>query len=615
LERRVEERTAELGDSEGRLRAVLDSAVEAIVTIDEMGVIQTANPATTALFGYASDELVGQNVSVLMPSPHREGHDNYLARYLETGVAKIIGVGRELEARRRDGTSFPIDLSVAESRGGDRREFTGIMRDITERRRAEEELLLAKEAADSANTAKSAFLASMSHEIRTPMNAILGFSQLLDRDPNLGREARDRVQTIMHSGNHLLGLIDSVLDMSKIEAGRIELVLETIDLHQTLDTVEAMFRMRAELKGLELTVIRTADLPQYIKTDQQKLQQILINVLGNAVKFTERGGIAVRASTAGSGYGGLRLRFEVEDTGPGIAEDELDRVFEAFEQTESGRTSQTGTGLGMPISREFARLMGGDLMLESTVGQGSTFVVEFDAELGAAKDVTALVDRGRVTGLAEGHDAPLILVVDDKEPNRRLLRELLTSAGLRVEEAIDGEEALRRFEELGPDLVFMDVKMPKIDGLEATRRIRAMDNGAEVPIVALSASVFESDGTSVLESGANDFIRKPFRHERIWEVLERLLGLEFLKEEPESEAAVESTDALTPEHLAPLPPELISEMRAATAAVDFERLQELFDEVLLTDPAVASSLRQLLRKYDYEALSALFASDEHGEDG
>jgi len=402
------------------------------------------------------------------------------------------------------------------------------------------ELEDAKERADSASRAKSAFLASMSHEIRTPMNAILGFGQLMARDSDLSARDRDRMSKILTSGYHLLGLINNVLDMSKIEAGRAQANKVAFDLHAAILDVDGMVRASLEAKRLGFTLEGVAALPRYVRSDAAKLRQILLNLLGNAAKFTTRGGVTLRAS-ATPGAATTRLVFEVSDTGVGIAPTELEQVFAPFEQTRSGLTAQTGTGLGAAISRDFARLLGGSLTVASELGVGTTFTLELPVELAAAAEVEALRStEGHVIALAAGQRAPSILVVDDDENNRSVLSALLGRVGIATTEAADGSAAVVACRTARPDLVFMDVKMPLLDGVEATREIRRLEDGRRIPVVLVSASVFQDEQGSVLQSGADQFITKPFREDEIWAALEKHLGLAFVREAPAPPVSVRS---------------------------------------------------------------------------
>ncbi len=375
-----------------------------------------------------------------------------------------------------------------------------------------------------ANRAKSVFLANMSHELRTPLNAVLGFAQLLERDPVIGVAGREELGIIRRSGEHLLGLINDVLSISRIEAGKLSLDARPFDLPELLSSVVGMIRVRAAGKGLAVGFEPAGDLPRGVLGDDGKLRQVLLNLLGNAVKFTERGRVVLRARWTDG-----RAAFEVADTGPGITAAERERLFQPFVQTEAGRRSREGTGLGLAISRQMVSLMGGDLRVASRPGHGSTF--SFDIGLPIA-ELPGSATPSFVGGLEEGQGSPRILVVDDTLENRILLERLLTHAGFQVRQASNGAEAVETWGTFRPDAVFMDMRMPVMDGREATRRIRELEHGAggRTVIVALTASAFEHEQSDILASGADELVVKPFEVEAIFAVLARTLGVRYRTE-------------------------------------------------------------------------------------
>jgi signal transduction histidine kinase/DNA-binding response OmpR family regulator/ligand-binding sensor domain-containing protein len=380
----------------------------------------------------------------------------------------------------------------------------------------------------AASRAKSAFLANMSHELRTPLNGVLGFAQLLTRRKNRDAEDREGLDVIMRSGEHLLGLINDVLSLSKIEAGRVELEREPFALETLVHDVESVLRVRAEEKSLRLE-IESGALPHAVVGDAGKLRQILINLVGNAVKFTESGGVTLRVSWSDG-----HAIFLVEDSGPGIAADDLPRLFEPFVQTDSGRRAKEGTGLGLALSRDLARLMGGDITVESETGRGSRFRVELLLPEAARESLAPAADRRRVASLAPGQDGLRVLVVDDTPLNRTVLTRLLASVGFEVRDAASGEEALAVVEEWQPRFIWMDKRMQGMDGLEVTRRIRARERETgrpRIPIIALSASALEHERADVLAAGCDDFVSKPFRESLIFAKLREHLGVRFIYED------------------------------------------------------------------------------------
>ena len=473
--------------------------------------------------------------------------------------------------------------------------ITGGLRErIEDVTRLSDDLRAAVQGAEAANRAKSVFLANMSHEIRTPMNAILGFSQLLLRDPAVSRTQRDHLETINRSGEHLMELLNDILDMSKIEAGRARLQVSSFDLHRLLDSLEDLFHMRAESKGLDFTIERDPELPRYVAADAGKTRQILVNLVGNAIKFTTSGGIVVRCQTRrGAGW---RFLAEVEDTGPGIRPEEVGRLFQQFEQAGAGHHSG-GTGLGLAISREFARLMGGDITVKSEFGRGSTFRVELDLQEADEDSVGDLRTPPRVRSLVPGQERRKILVVDDREANRRLLTGMLESVGFEVLEAVNGVDAVEKAEAWTPHLILMDLRMPVMDGWQAIERIRQGPLAKGVKIVALTASAFEQDRQETLQRGADDFLGKPFRMDELLEALGTLLGLEYVYEEEAGSRAL-----VRPTPLAPgsLPADLAAAMREACLDGDRHLLLDRIEE--LEDPAIARDLRRLADDFDYDGL-------------
>ncbi len=460
----------------------------------------------------------------------------------------------------------------------------------------------AREAAEAANRAKSIFLANMSHELRTPLNAILGFSQIMRHNPTLTTDQQENLNIINRSGEHLLGLINDILEMSKIEAGRITINKDDFDIYRLLGDLENMFHLRTIDKGLQLRFERTPDVPQYIRTDEGKLRQVLINLLTNAVKFTEEGGVTLRASRGAEeqrSRGEKKwertaplhprtpaplLHFEIEDTGPGIAPDELDNIFDAFIQTERGRQSQEGTGLGLPISRQFVQLMGGELTVESRIGQGTTFKFNIQCEVVDSiqnpGDLKSQKLQNRVIGLQPDQPLYRLLVVDDKVDNRKLLLRLLEPLGFEIRQAGNGQEGVEIWKQWQPDLIWMDIRMPVLDGYEATKRIKATPEGQSTVVIALTAGVFEEERATVLSSGCDDFIRKPFQEEEIFDQMAHHLGIRYIYEEkpPSDSAQTRKVDKklLSAADLTVLPPEWLTDLRQAVKEINLEQAELKF---------------------------------------
>jgi CheY-like chemotaxis protein len=369
-----------------------------------------------------------------------------------------------------------------------------------------------------------------------------------------------------------------------------------------------MFRSRAEAEGLELIIERDEALPNHILADEEKLRQVFVNLMGNALKFTETGGVAVRVRSEPEGDGTvLRLVCEVEDSGPGIPEKDLDSIFDSFSQGDAG-ARVGGTGLGLAISRRFVEMMGGRLTVESTLGRGSCFRFEVPVSRAEGPATTEKSEPRRVKRVVPGEGPFRILVVDDKRDNRELLRALLDPIGFHVREAANGEEALSAFADWSPHAVLMDMRMPVMDGYEATRRIKATEAGRDTPVIAVTASAFKDAKEEILATGVSAYLRKPFQPEELYEALRECLGLHYVyAEEPVRDAPRPGRVVLTPESLAALPRDKVAAMGRAVEQGDMGRLRELIDGVETLDPAAAAGLRALAEAYDYEALGRLFA--------
>jgi signal transduction histidine kinase/CheY-like chemotaxis protein len=430
---------------------------------------------------------------------------------------------------------------------------------VVEQRTAD--LVVARDQALAASHAKSAFLANMSHELRTPLNAILGFSNLL-RDRGASEQQRHDLDIINRSGEHLLGLINDVLDVAKVEAGRSKLEATPCDLGRLIEDVKDMVGPSALQKGLVLRVERPQP-PLFVRTDPWRLRQVLINLLNNAVKFTDRGSVTLRMkATPAIDSGEVLLTFEVEDTGEGIAAGDQAAIFDAFVQASAAKRHE-GAGLGLTISRQIIELMGGTIHVESVHGQGSCFRTEIKVERAQESEVRQGPNLERVTALAEGQPEYRILIVEDQQENWMVLERLLANAGFRVRVAENGAQAVKEFREWRPQFIWMDLRMPVMDGVEATSRIRVCEGGQEVKIAAVTASGYGSERSEILAEGMDDYVRKPYRPAEIFECMARHLGVRYHASEGAATSDSERVGELMAEDLSALPDELRKELRDA----------------------------------------------------
>ncbi len=643
----------ELKQNRQQLQDIIDNATAVIFMKDTTGRYLLINRQYEVLFHIRKHEIAGKTDYDIFPKE--------MADVLRDNDQKVLDAKTPLKIEEyvphKDGLHTYISIKFPLYDSSNNIYATcGIATDITERKKSEDllknfsqtlkqevaqrtqELKIAKEQAEAANRAKSAFLANMSHELRTPLNAVLGYGQILSRSQNLQPNDREHLSTIMRSGEHLLALINDVLELSKIDADRVELQPVSFDLRQMLSDLEVMLRPRAESKGLTLTFVSASDVPPFIRADQNKLRQILINLLSNAVKYTEEGKIELRIKNEE-----LRIKngesepipnsqfsilnFSVADTGIGIAPDDLERVFDTFVRVQDQQYN-TGTGLGLSISQRHVSMIGGELTVTSDVGKGSVFCFDVQIEVVEAADVESRLSARKVLGIEPGQPDYRILIVEDNEDNRNLIIHLLKPMGFQVRAAYNGEESIKLWNTWQPHLIWMDLRMPVMDGYEATRKIRTLELGIKnsqhskshlsssilnsqflIPhckIIALTATAFEEDRAQVFEAGCDDFVRKPFWETEIFNMLHKHLGIRFVYEEEQQASSVKrqasSEDVLTPAALAALPAEWLTTLERGAKEANITLMFKVIEQIRQHNAVVADALIYLTNDFNYDEI-------------
>ena len=473
------------------------------------------------------------------------------------------------------------------------------------------DLKVAKDQAESSSRAKSFFLANMSHELRTPLNSILGFTQLMRRDHRLPKEVDENLKTINRSGEHLLALINDVLEMAKIEAGKLTQNVTSFDIRKLIKDLEEMFSLRANAKALDLQVEMADTLPQYVECDESKVRQVLINLLGNAIKFTERGNIILRVDyqsddkqSKNTTNTPIRMLFEVEDTGIGIDEKEMKLIFEEFEQTESGRKIGGGTGLGMAISKAYVQLLGGDIVVDSQLGKGTLFRFWICVHRAQLKDVRPQKDLRRILSLkSEDQNKYRILIADDVKENRMLLSQLLTSIGFLTLSVNNGISAIDQAKQWQPHLIIMDCRMPEMDGLDAIRKIRSKLGKNNIPIIAVSASTFCKNREIAIDAGASEFLLKPIIESELFKIVGNLLSISFLYEE-EGEKVIRNTQSeeLIRHYLDQVPTAKINRLRDTVEIGNMTEFKKLLNDYNDFPNDLIVVLDKMADSFEYEKL-------------
>ncbi|PIQ27663.1 hypothetical protein COW36_07145 [bacterium (Candidatus Blackallbacteria) CG17_big_fil_post_rev_8_21_14_2_50_48_46] len=598
-------------ENEERLKQFMEAIPVGIFALSADGTPFYANRGAQELLKLPSQlDIPLQNLFETLPI-YREGTAEPYP-YAETPWQKALG-GHDssvddLEIRLTD---QPLSLQAW---GRSVRDIQGNLRyaiatfaDISEIKQTQRDLILARQKAEDANNAKSAFLANMSHEIRTPMNAILGFTQLLQMDSTLSKEQQQKLTVILQSGEHLLRLISDILEMSKIEAGHVSLELESVDIYQILSELESIFNAKAYEKKLDFSVSSSLNMPRHFKLDKQKLRQILFNLLSNAFKFTSQGQIELFLRVKPKDPHFYELTFKVRDTGLGIPPEEQEKVFQNFEQTSSGKQVHGGTGLGLAISQRFAKLMGGEISFESQVNQGSCFSLSLMASLSETTATKAQEETVLANPVFDfGHlHSPHALVVDDQIHNRDILRLLLEPYGFVVLEAANGQEALDIVEEINPDVIFLDMSMPIMDGLTCLKHLRENPDTQDICIIMITANAFSSDQQTCLMEGANAFVSKPYKKETIIELLSKHLSIKTTTGNTQIPIAHQITPSASISALqcaTNLPKGLLKQLLAAAICSDEDHFLQLTQRVESYDTDLAQQLINWLQNYYHERL-------------
>ena len=596
-----------------KLTAAIEQSPVSVMITDTQGIIEYVNPKFVEVTGYPSEESIGENLVALQAGYQSPQLYSELWQVLSSGI-EWRG---EIRNRKKSGESYweQVHLSPVRDIEGKITHYVSVNEDVTEQRETAEALERAKNEAERASRVKSQFLANMSHEIRTPLNAILGYAQLLHRDRSMSAPHAQQLAVIHRSGEHLLALINDILEMSKIEAGHAALVKDAFDLHSLVRDVEQLFLMRAEDKGLRLSCTIADTVPGWVIGDAGKVRQVIANLVSNAVKFTDNGTVWIRVSCEADQDESFTISVDVEDTGPGIEHSLMSTLFAPFEQGAAGNRAGGGTGLGMAISRSFARLHGGDLTITDRSGEGSSFRFQFEVER-AELAQRPLSVRHRVVRVAPQDEGKTVLVVDDDSTNRDVLGRLLEEIGLVVLYASTGAEAIAVSQLEHPQAVLMDLRMPDMDGNEATEKLRSDPSCQDIPVVIVSASALETERQRSLEAGAQCFVRKPFRESDIFEALREVCGFEYLYDEsiaPIRTSAVALIRSLPPAGV-DLTTEEAAQMADAAEEGDRTALLALVEQLGARAPASAALLERLALDYDYDALLRVFESRRKPED-
>ncbi len=593
-----------------KLAQIVESSIDAIVGVDLKGNVTTWNPSAEKLFGYSAREIIGTTVDKVAPDRLK----GELGENVRKMVTEEVQINTETVRMRKDGTEFDVLLSAGPIIENEKViGVSAILRDITARKQMEENLISAKQTAESANQAKSEFLANMSHELRTPLNAVLGFSQLLLRDGTLHSNQRENVNTIVRAGEHLLNLINDVLEMSKIEIGRMELRYQNFNLHSMLDTIKRMVGLRAENRGLRLTMSISPQLPRIISTDEGKLRQVLMHLLRNAIKFTEEGSISIRVSCSDHEISDFdqktELYFEIEDTGIGIAPEEANLLFNPFQQSKLERGIIEGTGLGLAISQKYVGLMGGEIIVKSDLDKGSVFSFSIQTEKISSAETENDKPYKNVIGLKPN---PLkqhswrILVVDDNPQHRTLLKELLNVVGFDVQDAINGEDAVEKNLLWHPHLILMDIRMPVMNGYDAARKIKSDPEGKNTVIFALTADALQEERGKMISAGCDDFVSKPIQIAEIFEKMAKYLGISYEYASSNSKTGDIKTrrvdEVLTPESLRIIPVEMLKELEQASARLKIKDVTRALEKIQSDFPVIAEPLARLAKDYKYQEI-------------
>ncbi len=600
-----------LQESEEKYRNIFEDSKDMIFITNTDGKIIDINHACEAQMGYERHELLGLNAQDFYADP--EMHAIFKEEMFKHGSVQSF----ESKMRRKDGNKIDVLISATtrKSENGTILGYQGIVRNVTTQKQAERERLASfelqktKNAAEEANKAKLTFLSNMSHELRSPLNSIIGFTQLLRQSPNLTKEQKEDLSIINRSGDHLLALINDILDFSNIEAGKQTLNLSFCDLYRILKDIELMIKVRTDSKNLWFRVEKKEPIPRYILTDEAKLRQILINLLVNAVKFTNEGGVTLTIharnlnnENVDSKSRDIELFFEIMDTGVGIAED-AERVFSKFEQTQSGLSASSDTGLGIPLAKEHVQLMGGDMELQSQVNKGTNF--RFSIQV--TEEKSTWLDEGEPTHSIlslqpDKMNKYRILIADDIEANCQLLSKLLGSIGFLARTVQNGREAIETFHSWQPHLILMDLKIPEIDGLEVTREIKATSVGKETSIIVIGDSVFTKTRLKVFDAGANGFIIKPFKEHNLFKTIEDQLKVKYVYENEESLLHKIHLPELTSEIRNNVPEKLIVKMRKCVEIGNMSHFNELLEILDKKYNNVTYELRSLASNYDYKKI-------------